>query len=255
MAEDRGWWVSETAKTAVGEATPVLFGRLSRRIQALMLDMMLFTAGMLACLSVMSASGSDMISTVVGTTAASCALLYEPVLVSYMGGTIGHRLRNLRVVDERTGANLGFFKATSRFVIKTVLGIPSFITMMATRRHQAVHDLATRSTVRINDVASAEPGHYHHELIDLVAAGMPSILRRLLVITIYSSISFLLIGIVFALFDAFEVLSSGCLYDDRKCSSGDRSITIGSTLLWIMALFVIVFKGWRGQLWGARRSV
>ncbi len=239
---------------ASGNSAPtVLYGRLSRRIQAVMLDMMLFTAGLFGVLSAISITGSEALARVIGTAAVLCALLYEPVLVSTLGGTIGHRLRNLRVVDEQTGANLGFVKATGRFIIKTVLGLPSFITMMATRRHQAVHDLVTRSTVRIADAAQAEPGHFHHELTDLVAAGMPSKLRRLLVIAAYGLLSFVVLALVYAMFQAFDMLSSQCVSNDRSCSSGERELMTGATLLWIAALFVILFRGWRGRLWGARR--
>jgi len=69
--------------------------------------------------------------------------LYEPVLVSVTGSSIGHYLSNLRVVDDRTRGNVGFLKAIARLGIKTLLGVYSFLTMAVTSHHQAVHDLLT----------------------------------------------------------------------------------------------------------------
>ncbi len=87
-------------------------------------------------------------------------LLYEPVGVAFFGGTIGHRLLNLRVVDERTLGNPTLAKALLRFVVKVVLGVISFVSMAFTRKHQSLHDLLTGSTVRIRDVSRAAPYHY-----------------------------------------------------------------------------------------------
>ena len=87
-------------------------------------------------------------------------LLYEPLLVWRLGGTIGHRALNLRVVDNRTQDNVSLFKALARFLLKGLLGIFSFLTMNFSRRHQAVHDILTNSSVRIRDAAKAQPHHY-----------------------------------------------------------------------------------------------
>lgn len=87
-------------------------------------------------------------------------LLYEPVGVAFFGGTIGHRLLNLRVVDEATLGNPGLAKALLRFLIKVLLGVISFVSMAFTRKHQSLHDLLTGSTVRIRDASRAAPYHY-----------------------------------------------------------------------------------------------
>ena len=65
--------------------------------------------------------------------------LYEPLLVWGFGATIGQRARTgLRVVDDATGGNPPFWRAFVRFVLKTVLGLPSGIAIAFTRRHQAL---------------------------------------------------------------------------------------------------------------------
>lgn len=86
--------------------------------------------------------------------------LYEPFLVWQFGGTVGHRLMNLQVVDNRTLTGLSAFKALTRYVVKLLLGIFSFLSMSLTRRHQAVHDLVTNSSVRIRDPNRAQPHQY-----------------------------------------------------------------------------------------------
>jgi len=87
-------------------------------------------------------------------------LLYEPVMVTWLGGTLGHRLQNLRVVDDRSGGNPSPMKAIGRYLLKGLLGIFSFLTMSFSRRHQALHDMMTGSTVQIRDPSKAAPHHY-----------------------------------------------------------------------------------------------
>lgn len=90
-------------------------------------------------------------------------LLYEPVGVAFFGGTVGHRLLNLRVVDERTLGNPTLAKAVLRLLVKVALGVLSFVSMSFTRKHQSLHDLLTGSTVRIRDASRAAPYHYVRE--------------------------------------------------------------------------------------------
>lgn len=87
-------------------------------------------------------------------------VLYEPILVAFLGGTVGHRLMNLRVVDERTAGNLSLPKAVGRLFIKGILGLISFFTMIFSSKHQALHDMMTNSTVQIRDPAKALRHHY-----------------------------------------------------------------------------------------------
>jgi uncharacterized RDD family membrane protein YckC len=103
---------------------------------------------------------NDNFSRALGVAVVIALLLYEPVLVSCTGGTLGHYFTNLRVVDARDGGDIGFAKACARVAIKGLLGLYSFVILAATRRNQAVHDLLTRSTVQIRDPAKALPGQY-----------------------------------------------------------------------------------------------
>jgi uncharacterized RDD family membrane protein YckC len=99
------------------------YGRFSRRLQAVLLDSIIFLLLMAAALSVATAMQSDNVGRILGYTFVAILVLYEPVLVPLTGGTVGHYLCNLRVVDDRTNGNIGFLKAVARTLVKSVLGI------------------------------------------------------------------------------------------------------------------------------------
>ena len=131
-----------------------------RRFRGIVLDWMIVMAILFRALMLASAVRNDNFSRALGILVAAALLLYEPVLVSFTGSTVGHYFTNLRVVDERSGGNVSFLKACARVAIKGVLGLYSFVILAATRRNQAVHDLLTKSTVQIRDPAKASPGQY-----------------------------------------------------------------------------------------------
>lgn len=160
------------------------YARFSRRLRGIMLDSILGLVAMAIVLLIAASSANDLVSRVTGFVFVAALLLYEPLLVSFTGGTVGHHLTNLRVVDDR-GGNVSFPKAFARMVIKGVLGWYSFVILMATRRNQAVHDLVTRSTVQIRDPAKASPGQYVVERREPVAANMPPSWQRIIVILAY----------------------------------------------------------------------
>jgi uncharacterized RDD family membrane protein YckC len=158
-----------TAPTAETESPllPVpgpLFATFPRRLNALTADLvilMLFSGLMFVLES--AVDSWPMVRLVLAALWYGTLLLYEPAMVTWCGGTLGHRLMNLRVVDDRTQANPGFFKAVGRQWAKVLLGLLSFLTMSFSRRHQALHDMMTRSTVRIRDPSQAKPYHYVRE--------------------------------------------------------------------------------------------
>jgi hypothetical protein len=70
-----------------------------------------------------------------------------------------------------------------------------------TSRHQAVHDLLTRSTVQMRDLTKAQPYHFRGRRDPLTPQGMPSPIRRVAVIAVYLV--------------AYDVLDRSC--DARPC--------------------------------------
>jgi uncharacterized RDD family membrane protein YckC len=229
------------------------YARFSRRLRGIMLDWIITLSVIAGALLVAASARNDDVSRVLGFLVVITLLLYEPVLVSFTGGTLGHYFTNLRVVDDRDGGNIGFARACARSLIKAVLGLYSFVILAATRRNQAVHDLLTRSTVQIRDPAKASLGQYIAERTEL-AAGMPSRWRRIAVTCFY----LLLIGIVYVVIIGGLVvpgaISDACI-DRNFCSGGERilSLIFGAGLLGMCA--VCIALGWRGRLLGARGTL
>jgi hypothetical protein len=227
------------------------YARFTRRLRGVAIDFMLFLVAMVVALQIATALNRDDVARIVGVGFLACYFLYETLLVSIAGGTIGHRLSNLRVVDDRSHGNVSFPKAIARVVIKTVLGWFSFLTMAAARRHQAVHDLLTRSTVQVRDPARAEPTHYSYERSSAVA-GLPSRARRIVVTSLYVLGSYFLLGVVVEGLIAAGIFSRACLRSHR-CSGGDVLIEIAAAICLFVVWGLSIARGWQGRLWGARR--
>jgi uncharacterized RDD family membrane protein YckC len=229
------------------------YARFSRRLRGIVVDWIIAMTVMFGAVLLAVTIGSDNFSRALGIPVLLALLLYEPVLVSFTGGTLGHYFTNLRVVDDRNGGNVSFLKACARVVIKGLLGWYSFVVMMATRRNQAVHDLLTRSTVQIRDPAKASPHQYITERTEFAHSGMPSRWRRLVVICCYLLLIFaanlgVLAGIV-----AVGGLSSRCANND-VCSAGEGFLSLGVALTLLALSAVCIGLGWRGKLIGARKT-
>ena len=142
-------------------ASPPLYANFPRRLNAISVDtvvVLLFSVLIFSLASFLERVDAARIGLVIAWWVV--LLLYEPVLVWRLGGTVGHRTMNLRVADNRTQGNVSLLKALTRFVLKALLGVFSFLTMNFSRRHQALHDIVTNSSVRIRDAARARPEHY-----------------------------------------------------------------------------------------------
>ncbi len=228
------------------------YGRFLRRVQAAFIDAIVIMVAMFGAVFIAVAFNSDHLARTLGFSIAIGWLLYEPLLVALAGSTVGHYLCNLRVVDNRTGGNINFFKAVVRTVLKAVLGWLSFVTMAATRRHQAIHDLTTRSTVQIRNLAHASPHHYRAEQTDL--AGVPSRGRRLAVIGLYLIAVTAVYVLASPALESMGLLSTACFNDPDRCTRREDTVFALYSLCWIAAVALCIALGWRGRLIGARAS-
>jgi len=237
----------------VPAAPAPLYARFSRRFRGIVVDWIIAMAVLFGAVAVAISVESDNFSRVLGFLVIAALLLYEPVLVSFTGGTLGHHFTNLRVVDDRSGGNVSFLKACARVVLKGVLGWYSFVILAATRRNQAVHDLLTRSTVQIRDPARARPGQYMTERAEPVVSGMPSRLRRAMVICVYLLLLFVIFVVVAGAMAATGLMSLNCL-DKDYCSSVERMLNLASAAALLVMMAVVVALGWKGKLFGGRRA-
>jgi uncharacterized RDD family membrane protein YckC len=242
--------MSDTDFSSAGQAA---YARFLPRLRALIVDWIIITVAMFAAIFIAAATRSDNLARPLGFSVAALWLLYEPLLVAFAGGTLGHRFGNLRVVDNATGGNVSFLKAVARTVIKAFLGIVSFVTMLTTRRSQAIHDLLTHSTVQIRDLSRAGPSLYVRERDEFANPALPSAGRRIAVILAYALVgSALFFGLMILALWA-GLISGRCLQQDR-CSSSDTVAKLVFNLGWFAMCGLILVFGWRGRLFGARRG-
>jgi len=87
-------------------------------------------------------------------------VLYDPMMVSRTGGTIGHHVQNLRVVSDRTGGHPSLVTAFVRNVVKGLLGFMSLLAMAGSSRQKALHDLIAGTTVQARDAQFAPLRHF-----------------------------------------------------------------------------------------------
>jgi len=224
----------------------VLFARFPRRLLALCVDLGLLVGGTFIVSLGAEVLPIQSIGAVLVGLLFGGIILYEPLLISITGGTIGHHALNLRVARDDGQGNLRFLQAFIRMWLKGLLGIISFFFMGLTRRHQALHDLATSSSVQIKHPENARSSHYVVERTISAGEVEVSKLRRVFMILVWGCASFMATS-----FATPFVLSDACALNDL-CTEGEELASSAITLVWFLCLGTILVFGWRGRLLGAR---
>ncbi|XWN38173.1 MAG: RDD family protein [Balneola sp.] len=81
-------------------------------------------------------------------TLLSIFFLYDPIFVSFFGGTIGHYILGLRVKQNQSEhKNINFILAFGRYIAKLLLGWFSLLTVSASQKKRALHDMISGSVV------------------------------------------------------------------------------------------------------------
>ncbi len=231
-----------------GGSGDVFYPSIYRRIQAALVDSIIFATAFFG--SAIAIASVDLHGIVKAGIVAFLIFLLEPVLVSTTGATIGHRIFGIRVQNARHGGNLDIFRATLRFVVKALFGLPSFLWVLMTKRHQAFHDLMSHSVVTFKDAGNIDERHLRRDRsIEESDYLYPSRTRRVVVIVLYVVLSRIVMG---AGIGAFV---SGACVRLSNCDPTDNAILIGSELAWLVLLVVFLVAGWRGRLIGARRRL
>jgi hypothetical protein len=174
--------------------------------------------------------------------------ILEPVMLSMTGGTIGHHLTGIKVTKQNGLGKINIVAATIRFVVKFLFGWFSFISVFATKKHQAIHDLVARSIVTHRDV-SGLPQYdvLQEQKIEEDGFVYPSATRRALVILAYCILIFLLLAVMTGI-----VLSDDCLELER-CSLAERSIEGVVNLAFLLLVSAVILFGCKSRLYGCRR--
>ena len=120
---------------------------LLKRIQALMIDFFLILITM-AFLSQLVKLFNGVPDGVRMGAFIALIFLYDPLMTSMVGGTLGHRALGLRVRKESSEEeNIHFFAALLRFAVKASLGWISLLTVTGNQRKRAIHDMIGGSVV------------------------------------------------------------------------------------------------------------
>jgi uncharacterized RDD family membrane protein YckC len=147
----------ETEAPAGAPAPPVseviFYARVWPRVKAILVDGLLVAlAFLLAALVGSHVPGAGAAAFV---TWFAVWALYDPLMVSLTGGTVGHHLFNLRVVSDRTGGRPSLPAAFVRNIAKVTLGLLSLVAMAASARGKALHDWIAGTTVQARDAGGA----------------------------------------------------------------------------------------------------
>ena len=229
-------------------AQGVYYPRLVKRVRAVLIDSVVVPVIAVATLIAGHALGVTEFFGRVLLVAVPVFIL-EPGLVAFTGGTIGHHLVGLRVRRLSGAGNIDIFAATIRAVVKFALGWLSFIFVLTTERHQAIHDLVAGSIV----VHRATTGLPQYDVLSerkVESEGFvyPSKWRRALV-----SFGYWIAMTLLLLTIAGAVATAIC--PDRLNCPYDRTLGAIFEIIWLVATGAIVVLGWYGRLPGARRRV
>src|SRR5262245_4987412 len=110
--------MTSAASSPEGLPDQARYARFSRRLKGMFIDWAITLVVIFGALMIAASARNDNVCRIIGAVVVLALILYEPLLVSRTGGTIGHYLTNLRVVDNDHGGNVGFLKALARCAIK-----------------------------------------------------------------------------------------------------------------------------------------
>jgi uncharacterized RDD family membrane protein YckC len=222
------------------------YPRVSRRIQALMIDGLIIPISAVGVLIMAPQIGLQGIYAAI--LAALVVFLLEPFMVSVTGGTPGHHLLGIRVSSKSSGKDINIFAAMVRFVAKTVLGLLSIFTIYTTKQHQAIHDAIVGSIVVLKN-PERMPAHevLGERAVEQEQYIYPSKFRRIAMIVIYN------IGIfLFFVFASGLLMSEHCLRSNQ-CSNFENVLSAGMSIFWIIGFGASIVLCWKGYLFGCRR--
>jgi len=227
--------------------TPVSYPRLLRRVRAVLIDsfliiMVIFTWWLSLPLLENAPIAVKLAYPVIAW------LVFDPLFVSRLGGTPGHLLVGLRVVNAGEPRSIGIVRAILRTLVKTITGWWSFILVLMTQRHQAIHDLLSHTVVILNNPDSFPCRERQKERKpDLKRFQYPSKTKRVVVILMYVVSSIFTYGILVAL-----LITQTCL-GGRQCTGIDTMVFFVLGYAWFFAVAAILVFGWWSLLYGARR--
>lgn len=134
-----------------GEYSKLQFPGLLHRIKAFFIDFGVLLAVFLISTKTIEMAG-EMPAWIRGVILVFMFCLYDPFMIAFAGGTLGHKAIGLKIKRYyRPEKNLSLGFAFLRFFIKNILGWISFFTVTTDPRKRSIHDLSAGSIVLFKD--------------------------------------------------------------------------------------------------------
>ena len=180
-------------------------------------------------------------------------LFLEPLLISYLGFTLGQYLFGIRVVRIDGGGHCPLAPSFLRYLTKTVLGGVSVAYMLFSRKHQAIHDHVA-STLVVLSAAKIEkqPGFARHGELEQDLGGeyiYPSPLRRFMLFLVWLMPASVLLGMTIVC-TALFVVPGYTVTTEKLPKAFEIAGNFAGSILFI-SMAVLASKGY---LPGARRK-
>lgn len=236
-----------TAFTLSGKMNTVFYPRLIKRVRAVLIDSVVVPIIAVAVLVIGHTAGiTDLWG--MGILATVAVLIMEPGLVALTGGTVGHHMVGIRVARADGAGKLDFLTATLRAIVKFVLGWLSFIFVLTTTKHQAIHDLAVNSIVVHKSVYQLPSYEVLSERrVESSQFVYPAKWKRVLLTVLYW------LAISVASIAVMALLSSEDCSRLNRCATSDLIAAQAIDLVWLLSTGALIVLGWNGRLPGARR--
>lgn len=237
------------------ETNQVLYATLPRRIKASIIDgVVLLALFIIFPLLVGTLIGRD-----TGLSAIAMftpPLLLEPLLISFLGFTLGQYMFGIQVVRLDTGGKCPLVASFARYFTKTILGCLSVAYMLFSKKHQAIHDHLAKTLVVLShkkielNPEFASYGEFEQDLENDVTYTYPSVLRRFGFFCIWAVV----ILIVFAIVIDFAalLLLPGFTLNTKKWP---KELEVAANLLYSILFICIAVLASKGYLPGAKRKL
>jgi uncharacterized RDD family membrane protein YckC len=230
-------------------APDIRYARLSRRLQAAVVDAAVYLTMPAAAALVALAAADGRPHRPLAWALGVAAFLYEPLLVSWRGATIGHASKGVRVLAVATGRPPAFPRALGRFVLKAATGLLTAPLVSLTARHQALHDILAGTVVEVREGphGSVRRDAYPPEIPSTrppLTAGR--IARRVTVTLAWSLLLALVVAVV------VDLLASEDCIQSRVCPGGEIALLAIAGQAWAVTQYALVWFGLAGRLPGAR---
>lgn len=139
--------MEETVVDPPPEPDGINYPGVSERLKATVMDSMVLVFMMIG-VTYLFAQFEEVSATVRVAAFIFIFVLYDPLMTSVFGATLGHRSMGIRVSKGTDHAQrIAFPLAIVRYVIKALLGWLSLLTVGSSKQRLALHDMAVGSVV------------------------------------------------------------------------------------------------------------